>query len=106
MKNSIKRTAIAVATSVTLVVGVGFGTASADDHLANGATSEGVDNRGFGNPVGANPSGTSRPAAQPGTVPGLGNPNAGADQGTPSFECDVLHVRLAARSSGNGPACD
>jgi len=106
MKNSIRRTAIAVTTAATLVVGLGVGTASADDHLANGANSEGVVHRDFGNPVGGNPSGTSGPAAHPATVPGLGNPNAGIDQGTPSFECEVLHVRLGARSNGNGPACD
>ena len=72
--------------------------AVADDHLANGATAEGADNRGFGNPVAANPSGTSGPAAQPGSVPGLGNPNAGADQGTPSFDPESRDERVEARS--------
>jgi len=72
--------------------------ASADDHLFNGATSPGATHRGFTNPVAANPSGVSGAAAQPGTVPGLGNPNAGHEQGTPSFDPDVLAQRLADRA--------
>ena len=81
------------------------GVASAHDHLANGATSPGADVRGFANPVASNPSGTSGAASQPGTVPGLGNPSAGADQSTPAFDCAVLLDRLAARSMGGGPVC-
>ena len=66
----------------------------ADDHLFNGATSDGASVRGSTNPVAANPSGRSGPASDPGTVPGLGNPNAGADQGTPSFDPASLAERL------------
>ena len=98
---------IVVAAGVALISALGVaGTAAADDHLANGATSNGADSRGFGNPVANNPSETSGSKAQPGTVPGLGNPNAGADQGTPSFDCDSLIERLTARSEGHGPSCD
>jgi len=74
--------------------------ASAHDHLADGATAPGADNRGFANPVAANPSGTSGAAAQPATVPGLGNPNSGHDLGTPSFDPDALQDRLDARAVG------
>lgn len=80
--------------------------AMAHDHLFNGATSNGADNRGFTNPVAGNPSGVSGAMAQPGTVPGLGNPNAGQDMGAPSFDCEVLQMRLDARSGGVGPSCE
>ena len=40
------------------------------------------------------------------TVPGLGSPNSGRETGTPSFDCAVLQVRLAARSEGVGPSCE
>ena len=80
--------------------------AMAHDHLFNGATSNGADNRGVTNPVAGNPSGVSGGKAQPGTVPGLGNPDAGRDQGTPAFDCEVLLVRLDARSNGVGPSCE
>ena len=82
------------------------GAASAHDHLVNGATRNGADNRGFANPVAGNPSGTSGGASQPGTVPGLGDPNSGGATGTPAFDCETLELRLAARSSGQGPDCD
>jgi len=81
------------------------GTAMADDHLFNAAHSQGVDERGFANPVAGNPSGTAGAAAQPGTVPGLGDPKAGDDTGTPAFDVDSLCERLAARSDGVGPGC-
>jgi len=77
--------------------------AQADDHLFNGATSPGAAVRGFTNPVALNPSGTSGTAAQPATVPGLGDPNAGLDEGTPAFSVDTLCIRLDARSMGEGP---
>ncbi len=95
----------AVVTIASLAVLATGGLAFADDHLANGATSPGAEARGFTNPVAFNPSGTSGAAAQPGTVPGLGNPSAGADLGTPAFDCQSLLERLAARSMGGGPAC-
>ena len=56
------------------------------------------------NPVVGNPSGVSGPAAQPGTVPGLGNPDAGADRGTPSVNLETLLDRLDDRSNGRGPS--
>lgn len=83
-----------IATAVGLML---YGaTASASDHLFNAATAAGNDNRGFGNPVAQNPSGVSGPNAQPGTVPGEGNPNAGQDRGTPSVNPALLncHVQL------------
>lgn len=72
--------------------------AFAGDHLANGAGSPGATQRGFANPVAANPSGTSGAAATPGTVPGEGNPSAGLDLGTPSVDLAVVNTR----SGGNG----
>ncbi|MCZ7662281.1 MAG: hypothetical protein M5U22_04755 [Thermoleophilia bacterium] len=72
--------------------------AFASDHLFNAATAPGADNRGFGNPVAANPSGVSGPMASPGTVPGEGNPNAGADQATPAVDLALVTVR----SGGHG----
>ena len=94
-----KPTITAAMALLAVVIGTtGALTAVADDHLVNGATAEGADNRGFGNPVATNPSGTSGPAAQPGSVPGLGNPNAGADQGTPSFDPESRDERVEARS--------
>jgi hypothetical protein len=77
----------------------------ADDHLVNGATAPGADDRGFANPVAANPSGISGPAAQPGTVPGLGDPSSGQDTGTPAFDPVSLCERLEAGSEGVGPGC-
>ena len=65
--------------------------AIAGDHLANGTSAPGADSRDFGNPVAANPSGRSGAAAQPATVPGEGNPNAGADQRLPSVNPDLLN---------------
>jgi len=102
MKSRVRRNVLVAGVALMLTLGVGAGTAAADDHLFNGATSNGAEHRGFTNPVATNPSGVAGPAAQPGTVPGLGNPDAGQDQGTPSFSCDAL----AARSAGRGPSCD
>jgi len=75
-----------------LLVGVASSPALASDHLANatGAT-------GF-NPVAQNPSGTSGAQAQPGTVPGEGNPNAGVDLGTPAVDLNEVDER----SGGHG----
>ena len=101
---------IVATAGVALIATLGVaGTAAADDHLFTAAHSSGVDSRGFANPVANNPSNNpegSGSKAQPGTVPGLGNPNAGADQGTPSFDCESLIERLTARSEGHGPSCD
>ncbi len=73
-------------------------TALASDHLFNAANAPGAAQRGFANPVALNPSGMSGAAAQPGTVPGEGNPNAGQDQTTPSVDLSLVTVR----SGGNG----
>lgn len=97
-----------IVAAVGLAAGIGLAGASgatAHDHLFDAAHSQGVDQRGFTNPVAFNPSGTSGGAAQPATVPGLGNPNSEPGQGTPSFDCETLGDRLAARSSGVGPSC-
>ena len=72
--------------------------ALASDHLFNAATAPGAAQRGFGNPVALNPSGVSGPAAQPGTVPGEGNPNAGQDQTTPAVDLSLVTIR----SGGHG----
>jgi hypothetical protein len=65
--------------------------AFANDHLAdaNNAPSQ----RDFVNPVTENPSGTSGAAAQPGTVPGQGDPNAGQDQFTPAVDLSDVILR-------------
>jgi len=87
-----------------LLVAAALGTAMlgvpalAHDHLFNGATAAGAAERGFANPVAGNPSGTSGAASDPGTVPGLGNPNSGGDQGTPSFDADSLAERIEGRT--------
>jgi hypothetical protein len=90
---------------VAAVLLVPAGSALADDHLFNGANSAGADDRGFGNPVVGNPSGTSGAASLPGTVPGLGNPAVGQDTGTPAFDAASLCERLEALSEGAGPGC-
>ncbi|MDH4060828.1 MAG: hypothetical protein OEU94_08450 [Aquincola sp.] len=89
MRNNIL---IATATGLMLL----GGSALASDHLFNAATAPGNDERGFNNPVAQNPSGVSGPKAQPATVPGEGNPNAGQDRGTPSVNPALLncHVQL------------
>ena len=83
------------------VLGAAFmisgGAAFADDHLFNGATAKGADERGFNNPVAGNPSGRSGGQAQPGSVPGLGDPKSGEDTGTPSFSAEALSERLDAK---------
>jgi hypothetical protein len=95
-----KRFVVAVATVAMLVVPL---TATADDHLANAANSQGVEARGFRIPVAHNPSGQSGAAAMPGTGPGLGNPNFGTDQGTPSFNPDTLACRLHLKAGHEVP---
>jgi hypothetical protein len=72
--------------------------ALASDHLFNAAHSSGVDNRGFANPVAANPSGVSGAMAKPAIVPGEGSPNAGIEQGTPSVNLGDVFLR----SGGHG----
>ena len=101
-----RRFVVVIATVALIAVPL---VASADDHLANAANSQGVDARGFRNPVAHNPSGHSGVAAMPATVPGLGNPNFGADQGTPSFNPDTLACRLHFKAGHNVPGgvvCD
>jgi hypothetical protein len=93
------------AAAIATVLLVPMAPALADDHLADASSSQGVDHRGFTNPVALNPSGTSGAAAQPGTVPGLGNPSSGHDTGTPAFDPASLCERLEARSEGAGPGC-
>ncbi len=81
-------------TALILGAGLALGTqALAGDHLASAAGALGH------NPVGANPSGVSGPASDPGSVPGQGDPNAGADMGTPSVEEDGGQNRAASRSN-------
>ena len=89
-----KRVLAAVFTAA-LLVGVAISPAVASDHLANA-----IDAAGF-NPVAQNPSGTSGEAAQPGTVPGEGNPFAREDQGTPAVDLNEVHDRSGGH--GNPP---
>lgn len=70
--------------------------ASASDHLFNAVNSAGATHRDFENPVAGNPSGTSGAAAQPGTVPGEGDPKDGFDTegtGTPAVDHSLICVR-------------
>jgi len=75
-----------------LLVGVASSPAVASDHLANATGAAGF------NPAAQNPSGTSGEAAQPGTVPGEGSPNAGKVTGTPAVDLNVVDDR----SGGHG----
>ena len=85
--------------SLALVLLAGFALpVAASDHLFNAANSEGADNRGFGNPVAGNPSGTSGAMASPGTVPGEGDPKVGGDLGTPAVDLSLVSFR----SGGHG----
>lgn len=83
--------------AAALLFGATVGPALANDHLADATSAPGASQRGFANPVVANPSGTSGAAARPGTVPGLGNPNAGNFTGTPSVLLSDVFLR-----SGHG----
>jgi hypothetical protein len=79
-----------VLTAIAMAGIVIAGAASANDHLfnaTNAANASGSNQRGFTNPVTTNP-GNSQ--ASPGTVPGQGNPNAGADTGTPAVDSNFL----------------
>ena len=70
--------------------------AYADDHLFNAANSQGVDNRGFGNPVVGNPGDAQ---ADPKSVPGTGDPKVGAETGHPSVDCEDLNPTAADNAS-------
>jgi len=76
---------------------------AAGDHLFNAANSEGADNRGFGNPVAGNPSGTSGAMASPGTVPGEGDPKVGGDLGTPAVDLSLVSVRSGGHADPRNP---
>src|SRR3989304_4032862 len=90
MRNSVKL--LSVILFLIIIASLGLApVALASDHLFDAATSPGAFVRGFTVPVTLNPSGTSGAAAQPGTVPGEGNPNSGGDLGTPSVNCDLLN---------------
>ena len=82
----------------TLLFAAVVAPAFASDPLFDAANSPGAAQRGFANPVAANPSGTSGAAAMPGTVPGEGNPFTGQDQGTPAVDLGLVSVR----SGGHG----
>lgn len=104
MRHLIRFAGLAAATSSLLIALPSA--ANADDHLANAATSSGTEERGFTNPVALNPSGTSGGASQPATVPGLGDPKAGENEGTPAFNDDALCDRVGTRSEGSPAACE
>ena len=77
-----------VLTAIAMAGIVIAGAASANDHLfnaTNAANASGSNQRGFTNPVTSH---TSQPS--PTTVPGQGNPNAGADQDTPAVDASCL----------------
>jgi hypothetical protein len=55
------------------------------------------------NPVAQNPSGVSGNAAQPGTVPGAGDPKVGVDTGTPAVDLSLVSVRSGGNGNPVGP---
>lgn len=66
--------------------------AQARDHLSHANNNPGVDDRGFGNAVNANPGGDMRSdsAGNPAGKPeGFGDPNDGNKTGTPSNDVGV-----------------
>jgi hypothetical protein len=69
--------------------------ALASDHVGTAASSPGSDDRGFTNPVTGNPGDAQ---GDPGTVPGEGNPNDGAETGTPAVNLGLVDDR----SGGHG----
>jgi hypothetical protein len=87
------RPVIAVVGSAVAAVMLCAVPAFASDHLADASNAPGAGQREFENPVGQNPSGTSGAAAQPTTVPGEGNPNAGDDQSTPAVDLSQVNAR-------------
>lgn len=87
-----KTAAIAAVTAIAAALGAAV-PAAASDHLADAAGAPGAGQRGFGNPVAENPSGTSGPHADPATVPGEGNPAAGTDTTTPAVDRDLVGER-------------
>lgn len=99
-------TTIGLTAATAALVAMVPAAAQADDHLFTAVNSSGADARGFTNPVAGNPSGTSGAAAQPGSVPGLGDPKVGEDTGTPAFSEAALCERVAARSEGAPTMCD
>jgi len=92
------RRAIIVVVLMLVIVAVLAPVALASDHLFNATTAPGASHRGFANPVALNPSGMSGGMARPATVPGEGDPNSGADLGTPSVDLTLVVVR----SGGHG----
>ncbi len=89
---------LVVVIAAGLLIAVSAAPALAHDHLFNAAHSQGVDNRGFANPVAGNPSGTSGAMSDPATVPGAGDPKVGVDQGTPAVDLSLVNIR----SGGHG----
>jgi hypothetical protein len=86
--------------------------ALASDHLAN-ATAARDSNPGgpSGNPVANNPSGTSAGQAQPGTVPGEGDPNSevqppdGSGIGTPAVDLGCVFGRTDGAAQPADTTC-
>lgn len=92
------RRAVLTLAIAAVLLGVLAAPVMASDHLFNAANAPGATMRGFTNPVGANPSGTSGAMAMPATVPGEGDPKVGGDQTTPAVDLDLVNVR----SDGHG----
>ena len=90
-----KKVLAAVFTSA-LLVGVVSSPALASDHLANAASATGF------NPVTQNPSDTSGTKAEPRTVHGEGNPNAGQDTTTPAVDLSFVDDRSGGHGNPQG----
>jgi len=88
---------------VVVLLAVFASPVAASDHLFNAAHSEGVDNRGFVNPVAGNPSGTSGAMALPGTVPGEGDPKVDVQQGTPAVDLNDVWTRSGGQGDPQKP---
>jgi len=79
---------LAAVFTAALLVGVASSPAVASDHLANAIDASGR------NPVPQN--------ADPGTVPGEGNPFFGHDTGTPAADLNEVGIRVDDRSEHHG----
>ena len=94
-----RRTLASCLSSAMLLVALLASPALASDHLANATAASG------GNPVTTNPSGASGAQARPGSVPGEGNPNAGADTTVPARDLGCVFVRSGATPDPGDTTC-
>jgi hypothetical protein len=92
------RKVLAASLVSSLLLGMAAFPAVASDHVVNAANSPGADDRGFTNPVTTNP---GEAQGDPGTVPGEGDPNSGAQTGTPAVNLDLVDDRSGGHGDPN-----